>query len=68
MHFVEERDHIIIFPVTNEVIDRNIGFLGTNGKLLKALLAEKKRKEIIVYVTLQIIYRIRRHVPAAGNY
>ncbi len=45
MHFVEERDHIIIFPVTNEVIDRNIGFLGTNGKLLKALLAEKKKEK-----------------------
>jgi bifunctional DNA-binding transcriptional regulator/antitoxin component of YhaV-PrlF toxin-antitoxin module len=42
IHFVEERDHIKIFPITKEVIDRNIGFLGTNGKLLKALIKEKR--------------------------
>lgn len=42
IHFVEERDHIKIYPTTKEVIDRNAGFLGTKGKLLKALLAEKK--------------------------
>lgn len=38
IHFVEERDHIKIFPITKEVIDRNAGFLGTGGKLLKALI------------------------------
>lgn len=42
IHFVEERDHIKIFPITKEVIDRNVGFLGTKGKLLKALIKEKK--------------------------
>ena len=47
IHFVEERDHIKIYPITKEVIDRNIGFLGTNGKLLKALWAEKKKEKRI---------------------
>jgi len=42
IHFVEERDHIKIFPITKEVIDRNVGFLGTKGKLLKALIKEKR--------------------------
>ena len=41
IHFVEEKDHIKIFPITKEVIDRNAGFLGTKGKLLKALIKEK---------------------------
>ena len=42
IHFVEERDHIKIFPITKEVIDKNVGFLGTKGKLLKALIKEKR--------------------------
>jgi len=45
IHFVEKKDHIKIFPITKEVIDRNVGFLGTKGKFLKALLSEKKKEK-----------------------
>lgn len=31
-----------MLPLTEETIDKNIGFLGTKGKLLKKLLEEKK--------------------------
>lgn len=42
--FIEEKDGIKILPlVTAEEIKANIGFLGTKGKLLKALMEEKKR-------------------------
>lgn len=47
IYFVEERDHIKIFPITKEVIDRNAGFLGTKGKLLKALKKEKRIERVL---------------------
>lgn len=45
IHSVEKRGRIKKFPITKEAIDRNAGFLGTKGKLLKALLAEKKKEK-----------------------
>jgi len=42
--FLEESDCIKIIPITAEVIEANIGFLKTDGKLLKALLEEKKKE------------------------
>lgn len=44
VNFFEEDDGIKIVPLTAEIIDANIGFMKTGGKLLKALL-EEKRKE-----------------------
>ena len=38
VNFYEEEDGIKIVPLTSEVIDSNIGFMKTNGKLLKALM------------------------------
>ena len=31
-----------MLPLTEDTIDNNIGFLGTKGKLLRNLMAEKK--------------------------
>ena len=44
INFFEEEDGIKIIPVTPETIEANIGFLKTNGKLLKALMDEKKKE------------------------
>lgn len=45
--FVEENDHIKIFPISKEVIDMNKGILWKKGRLLKALMKEKaKEKEL----------------------
>ena len=44
VNFFEEKDGIKIIPVTAEVIDSNKGFLDTRGKLIKALLEEKKKE------------------------
>lgn len=44
INFFEEKDGIKIIPVTPEIIDANKGFLGTGGKLLKALMEEKKKE------------------------
>ena len=44
VNFLEENDGIKIIPVTPEIIDANKGFLGTGGKLLKALMEEKKKE------------------------
>jgi AbrB family looped-hinge helix DNA binding protein len=44
VNFFEESDGIKIIPVTAEVITSNKGFLGTRGKLLKALMEEKKKE------------------------
>ena len=44
VNFCEERDGIKIIPVTAETIDANKGFLQTKGKLLKALMDEKKKE------------------------
>jgi AbrB family looped-hinge helix DNA binding protein len=44
VNFYEEEDGIKIVPLTPEVIDSNIGFMKTNGKLLKALIEDKKKE------------------------
>ncbi|HSR17623.1 MAG TPA: AbrB/MazE/SpoVT family DNA-binding domain-containing protein [Ignavibacteriaceae bacterium] len=44
VNFFEEDDGIKIIPVTHEIIEANKGFLKTGGKLLKALLEEKKKE------------------------
>ena len=44
VNFYEEEDGIKIVPLTPEVIDSNIGFMKTNGKLLKTLMEEKKKE------------------------
>ena len=44
VNFYEEKDGIKIVPITSEIIDANKGFLGTGGKLLKALMEEKKKE------------------------
>ncbi|OGV26148.1 MAG: hypothetical protein A3J84_06635 [Ignavibacteria bacterium RIFOXYA2_FULL_37_17] len=43
--FEEENDHIKIFPMSEKVIDRNKGFLGKKGNLLKSLRKEKGREK-----------------------
>lgn len=42
IQFADENGEIIMLPLTEDTIDKNIGFLGTKGKLLKKLLEEKK--------------------------
>ena len=42
IQFIEEEGEIKLFPITEEAIDNNIGFLGTKGKLLKAFMKEKE--------------------------
>ncbi len=42
IQFEEENGEIIMLPLTEETIDKNIGFLGTKGELLRKLMAEKK--------------------------
>ena len=42
IHFYENEGEIKMVPITPEMIDTNFGFLGTKGKLLKALMEEKK--------------------------
>jgi AbrB family looped-hinge helix DNA binding protein len=42
IQFIEEEGEIKIFPITEEAIDNNIGFLGTKGTLLKSFMKEKK--------------------------
>ncbi len=44
IHFYEKNGEIMMLPLTHELVDTNIGFLGTKGKLLKALAEEKKRE------------------------
>ncbi len=44
IHFSDEGKEIKMIPITPEMIESNIGFLGTKGKLLKALMEEKKRE------------------------
>ncbi|MEK6754735.1 MAG: AbrB/MazE/SpoVT family DNA-binding domain-containing protein [Bacteroidota bacterium] len=44
VRFYEEKDGIRIIPITPEFIRANVGFLGTKGKLLRALMEEKKRE------------------------
>jgi len=42
IQFIEDGDAIKMKPITKEFIENNFGFLGTKGKLLKALMEEKK--------------------------
>jgi len=44
IHFFEEKGQIKIVPVTSEMIRNNFGILGTKGKLIRALIEEKKRE------------------------
>ena len=44
IHFYEKEGEIRMLPLTHDLVDANIGFLGSKGKLLKAL-AEEKKKE-----------------------
>jgi AbrB family looped-hinge helix DNA binding protein len=44
IHFYENNGEIKMVPLTPELIRANIGFLGTKGKLLKALMEEKKKE------------------------
>ena len=44
IHFYEAGDEIRIVPITHDMIKSNAGFMGTKGKLLKALMDEKKRE------------------------
>jgi len=43
-YFREKGDRIEIKPVTSKTIQKNIGILGTKGKLLKILMEEKKKE------------------------
>ena len=42
INLIEEEDGIKLMPFTKEMIRKNFGFMGTKGKLLKALMEEKK--------------------------
>jgi len=44
VQFSESHGTISITPMTPELLKANIGFLGTKGKLLRALMEEKKRE------------------------
>ena len=44
IHFYEVNGEMRIVPVTPELIDKNIGLLGTKGRLMRALQEEKKRE------------------------
>ena len=44
IYFYDEEGEIRIVPVTPEVIEKNTGFLGTKGKLLRALKYEKNKE------------------------
>ena len=47
IHFHEKEGEILMIPLTHELVDANIGFLGTKGKLLKALAEEKKKERVL---------------------
>ena len=47
IHFYEKEGEILMIPLTHELVDANIGFLGTKGKLLKALAEEKKKERVL---------------------
>ena len=44
IHIFERNGEIILRPVTDEYIQSCVGMTGTRGKLLKALLQEKKKE------------------------
>jgi len=43
LFFCEESGGLKIIPITPKVIDENIGFMKTEGRLLNALIDEKRR-------------------------
>ncbi len=45
IYFEEDKDGIKLYPVTENIIEKNMGMLGTQGKLLKKLLEEKKTEK-----------------------
>ncbi len=56
VRFIEEKDGLRMIPLaTPEEIKANIGFLGTGGKMLKALMEEKKKVSLF-YTCLTFIY------------
>ncbi len=42
IQFEEKNGEIVMLALTEETIDKNIGFLATKGKLLQKLMLEKK--------------------------
>jgi AbrB family looped-hinge helix DNA binding protein len=44
INFYDENGEIHLIPITPEMIEKNMGFLGTKGKLLRMLMEEKKRE------------------------
>jgi AbrB family looped-hinge helix DNA binding protein len=44
VHFLDRDGEIVLVPLTPELIDSNIGFLRTKGKLTRALMEEKNRE------------------------
>ena len=44
VYFYDQDGEIRMVPLTADLIDANIGFLGTKGRLTKALAEEKKRE------------------------
>ena len=44
IQFEVKENEIILTPITPELIEKNFGFLGTKGNLLRALMLEKKRE------------------------
>ncbi|NJD23223.1 MAG: hypothetical protein FIA82_11235 [Melioribacter sp.] len=43
--FEEQKDHIKIFPISEEIIDINKGFLGKKDNFLNALMKEKTKEK-----------------------
>ncbi len=44
VNFEDENGEIRLIPITSEMIEKNFGLLGTKGKLLRALMEEKKKE------------------------
>jgi AbrB family looped-hinge helix DNA binding protein len=44
VHFIDKGDEIVLVPLTPELIDSNIGFLGTKGRLMRLLMEEKSKE------------------------
>ena len=42
IYFNDYKGKLFLLPLTEDSVDKNIGFLKTHGKLKKALLAEKR--------------------------
>ena len=44
VHFYDNEGEIKLVPLTPDLIDQNAGILNTKGKLLKALIKEKRKE------------------------